>query len=65
MERSLCAKNNVVGGTHDADHAIVAGDRYLTEEIANLVSDMLIDPTVGVRPVNDVVGTVNDITTAL
>lgn len=65
MERRLCVKNNVVGGTHDADHAIVAGDRLLTGYFANLVSDMLIDPTVGDGPVNDVVGTVNDITTAL
>lgn len=37
--------------------------RPFNEEFTNRICDMAIDPTVGDRPVNDVVGPVNDVAT--
>lgn len=58
MEKSLCGKNSVAGGTHDPDHVIVASDMLPTKETANLFSDMPIGPTFGDGPVNDITAAV-------
>ena len=68
MEKSLYVKNNVAGGSHDANHASVAGDMLggtLTEENQIAVCDMPIDPTVGDEPMNNVARPLNDVTVAV
>ena len=68
MEKSLYVKNNVAGGSHDANHASVAGDTLvgtLMEENQIVVCDMPIDSSVGDEPtieVGEVVVPLNAVT---
>ena len=67
MEKSLCVNNNVAGGSHDANHASVASDTLggrQMEENQIVVCDMPIDPTAGDELINDVTGSLNDVTVA-